>query len=464
MEDNKNIECGELEGQLLAKPGVASVSRAVSCGRRLYLLVFVTSGIVGGCVCWSHLAHAQRLLLGTAPIHQTHSLPLTYPTRPNEHSLYLSDVVTTRPSTESLRTGYSCIWAEFRYGSVVREWCLNPQNEDNVCDTFADIGDDWPLFFDMRTAFTFYAKDAQQSGYDFKLVLFPDDYCSGGFKYEFDQGLWTQSWQNIGPIKSMRPYIKQPDQIIRPGVGVKVVFFPDENMQPYDEFTCGDGGHNDWLDVGLQNPTNAQGGDWPNACASSDDRIFCLSPTNEHFQTRYGTRRGESTSAIVYLDGPRGWVDFAGYAGPGTVAYTFGAYPLGSIFFNLYWSNWNGGGDGTSGAYCGGTNGVNSETYYVCEDTFYKDYCVAIRMWEDGWPSNNDWDAPGWWQASASITELCTSGGMCLNAGTDVPRQQGKATIACGNRGLRNSKGVAYSSWPLKVTSLYTRIIPCSMD
>jgi len=290
-----------------------------------------------------------------------------------------------------------------------------------------------------------------------KVQLFNEDYCTSGYYREFTPGTW--SWSS-GPVKSARVFVEQDDIWVHPGIGVKVVVFPQVNMAPLDEFTCeGD----QWRDLGLQDASNAQGGDWPNACASAVDRIYCMSPTDINFQTKYGDpQAGEATSAVNELIGPPpGYIDFAGSSGPGTVAYDFGAYPVGSVFVNLYKSSW-GGGDGTSGSKCGWGDGTPS--YDVCTDhDHYDDYCVKMRFWEDACPDDYDWDGDGWWEVGVKVYDLCNDAvyGWCFNTYTSGPRKHGKDTIACENMKIKNKQGDTYTSWPFKVTCMYTRVVPC---
>ena len=114
------------------------------------------------------LMYTQMGPTSTRPVGKktTPYLPLTLPKAPNTHSVFLASIMTTRPGkgADGLgdANGYTCIWVEFSYNGVVRDWCLNPNNEDNICDTFSDEGDAWPLMFDPATSFSFLPKDPAQ--------------------------------------------------------------------------------------------------------------------------------------------------------------------------------------------------------------------------------------------------------------------------------------------------------------
>ena len=79
----------------------------------------------------------------------------------------------------------------------------------------------------------------------------------------------------------------------------------------------------------------------------------------------------------------------------------------------------------------------------------------------DSWPQSNDWEAAGWWETRTPIKDLCSGGGVCFNSGSEAPRSQGGATIGCSNNNIVDFAGNAYNSWPLKVTAMYTRLMPC---
>ncbi|MEE2678704.1 MAG: hypothetical protein VX546_09030 [Myxococcota bacterium] len=346
----------------------------------------------------------------------------------------------------------------FTFGNIKRTWDLDPSKEGNTCDTLANLGSSWPL--EINGTFVFASTNAAA-----RLEFFTSDYCTGNRagNFLFQPGSWDGKSLGGAAIKSMRPRIQQNSEPGLPGVGLKVVFFPGENLDWYDEITCRE---NPQPNLGLKDPNNAQKGNWPNQCASADDRIFCLSPTDKNFTTRYGTQGSETTSAKNWLIGPPpGNLDFAGEGGPGTIAYSFGAYPLGSIFYNLYGSTWNGDG---SGAYCTG-NSVNGagQPYQVCADTYYKDYCVAIRFWEDDTTNCDsvDWNAAGYRQTFTRVQNLCDGGtfpGACYNSGSDGARQQGSISIACENGQIQDANRNAYNNWPMKAKCMYTRIMPCA--
>lgn len=347
----------------------------------------------------------------------------------------------------------TCAWVNFKTDTGLQSrWCVEVANEGNLCDTFGYFGSSWPLSFKN---FWIWLDDGTTVDEDsVRVQLFNNDYCTSGYFREFTPGTWF--W-DTGTVRSARVFVKQASKKVLPGVGLKVVVFPLTNMAPYDEFTC-EG--NQWQDIGLQQKSNAQKGNWPNACASADDRIYCLSPTHENYRTRHGDPKpDESTSAVNQLIGPPpGYLDFGGQYGPGSVAYTFNAYPLGSVYVNLYKSSW---GPGEHGAACAWGHG--KPAYDVCTDHHYHAYCVTIRFWEDGCPNQNNWDQTGWWQAKVKVHDLCNSAvsGWCFNTFGDGARQQGSTQIQCENAKILNQQGVAYTSWPLKATCMYTRIIPC---
>jgi len=342
-----------------------------------------------------------------------------------------------------------CVWVNFKTDTGLQSrWCVEVTNEGNLCDSFGYFGSGWPLSFKN---FWIWLDDGSSVDQDsVKVQLFNEDFCTSGYFREFQPG--KHSW-DTGTVRSARVFVKQSSKKLFPGVGLKLVIFPLTNMAPYDEFTCDS---NQWQDLGLQDKSNAQGGNWPNACASADDRIYCLSPTHADYSTRHGNaKRDESTSAVNELIGPPpGNLDFGGQYGPGSVAYTFNAYPVGSVYVNLYKSSW------APGA-CAWDQGTPA--YDVCTDHYYHSYCVKIRFWEDSCPNHNNWEQAGWWQAEVKVYDLCNSAvsGWCFNTFSDGSRQQGSTQIQCENEKILNEKGDAYTSWPLKATCMFTRIIPC---
>jgi len=238
------------------------------------------------------------------------------------------------------------------------------------------------------------------SGLEVKLLFFGGDYCTGPFeervaKYNpgFNNEVWEDAWQGAFDfqVKSIRTFVEVTDFTANPGVGIKLIVFPRYDMYPYDEFSCLPDTCNDLNDdcnvlQGARSPEGGPSGD----CASPDDWIFCIPP---------GATDGGAVSMI--------WpsLDFSD-ANDGYVQ-SFVDYPLGSIFFGVYHSNWG----ADQSTYCGALDSGDP-----CANSEYTSCNIVVRFWKgDSWPS--DQTGPDWDDINAGVLEYKVSFSDACNGG-----------------------------------------------
>mmetsp|Transcript_36149 Transcript_36149/g.90979 ORF Transcript_36149/g.90979 Transcript_36149/m.90979 type:complete len:448 (-) Transcript_36149:8-1351(-) len=309
-------------------------------------------------------------------------------------------------------------------------------------------------------------------GHNHKIALFRKDYCTGeplmvldAVKHRGD----GHGWHSVGHhIRSVRPYnaaFKISDQ---DGVGIKVVFFPNTGMWPYDQFSCsstlhpGCSKYNKWCDQGLQHHHSPLGGP-SGKCASGDDRIFCIKPG------RYGGKH------IITNGKPTpkgGGMDFAGYSCAGhrhnEYLCSFKDYPIGSVYVGLYYSNWGGG-------RCGAD--FKDHMKHFCSSgeqnkAAARGMCLWMRFWKSDvrgpGEASPHWDQYPFAQIVKPLSHLCKhDGGINFNicsppAGQDLISGDldfkwcSSPTKKCSQYSTHCS-----SSWPMYTEFFYVKILDC---
>jgi hypothetical protein len=304
------------------------------------------------------------------------------------------------------------------FQACIDDACANIPTGSKTYDLFDDIGDScdtlywtgqWPL---AAVKVNWWST----IGADHKLALFSTDYCTGRPFIILDAASQEDDgWHGIDAgdyIKSVRPYNDAQMPAGQPGVGIKIVFFPNTGMMPYDQFTCTTdlppacSQYNNWCDQGLVADSSPVGG--PNGeCASGDDRIFCIEPN--------GDGPAIITNGVPYDEGG-GYMDFAGSTCKGSFRNdylcSFQDYPIGSLWAGLYYINWNGG-------YCGSDfEGGNMGDFCNSADpkvVAARGQCLWMRFWKSDVNGPGEakpaWDAYPFAQVVRSLADLCINGG-----------------------------------------------------
>eukprot|EP00948_MAST-09A_sp_MAST-9A-sp1_P000750 g750.t1 len=335
----------------------------------------------------------------------------------------------------------ACIETSISENAMTLNTCLPTDHIGNDCVTFGE-----PLFqsfiqptasFDVNVA-----SDVSRT----KFIFFENDYCTGPFvgDQEFTGENKVINLQNTKPVRSMRRYHDHGRIQGLPGIGVKVVMFPLTDMKPYAQFTCG--GCKDYCNGDTTNPycqhmnIGLSLNDYNDTCASGDDRIYCIVP-NQPDTVSWGAAEDWRENSI------KGQLDFGGCQ---DVSQKFNEYPLGSLYYNLYYSNWD---SDCQGAYCQDTVAVCSNT-----DLLSKNYQIIIRLWTTeqlrlnnrGKIGSGEWDDKGYLQTSTPLAKFCTR-----------PAGEGGELINVNDGGLRTAEGNAFhqsSGGPLSIARIWTRI------
>lgn len=294
---------------------------------------------------------------------------------------------------------------------LVRSYCLG--NFDDTPGNIFDTNGAWGstkftyLWFDVQPS------DAAGTSY---VSLFAADYC-GGWPVYFSSGdsgsyLPGEYTFDATEVKCIHPYY-WADRPTKPGVGIKLTLWPDNDYQPYDQLTCmGD----DWVDAGMS-------GWFGQGCASGDDGIYCIEPdswgANDGFLDRLDFAGSTSSSGNDVI---KSYQDY-------------GSYPVGSLVINTFFSV-----AGDHG-YCDQTESYSSDGF--CSDSSpYQDYCAVTRF--SNVAGNSDWDTYDA-QASADWQSLCSGWGGMFHS-LDM---------------LTTPDGSTYNDWPLPIKYAWTRIVPC---
>jgi len=322
------------------------------------------------------------------------------------------------PSNECRVLGQGC--ASLRLsgggGDLVRTWCLGEfaDSPGNTFDTNGAWGDQ------EFTSMSFFVEPAESAITSY-VSLFSADYCSGRPVYidggDGDAGAYLPGDYSFGPtvVKCIHPYY-WADRANKPGVGIKLVLWPDNDFLPYDQVTCL---ADDWVDAGV---------DWfGQKCASGVDGIYCIEPDemgpNDGFLQRLDFAGSTSSQGNDVVQSYQDW----------------GSYPVGSVAIQAFYSV-----AGEHG-YCEQTMPYKQASPGFCDPgSPYSAYCVWTRFSDVA--DNGDWDTYDA-QAVADHQSVCSEqGAMWANL-----------------KGLTRPDGSAYSDWPLPIKYAWTRIMPCGM-
>jgi len=353
---------------------------------------------------------------------------------------------------------------------------------------------------------SFWVQDAQGSvvttltyggiTYSPVLVLFAGEYCTGPWR-EYaatDSTYPITGATTIDNFRSSRIYLKnlQGTEAVEGLLGIKLVVFPNNDMWPHDETVC------------IEGSFSSSGGKFPYypfsegdyGCVSSDDRISGFDGESGYW---YGASKYEELANNGYgcldfagcficnVDGQEdecsnnpqcGNFSYADYCTGSTVS-NLVAYPLGSFFFNLYFT--------TKGSKYFGDSATadDGSTYKVCEVGYpendkYANLCVEARFYDcgDDWANCNSQSCPEDIDASSiglyystrpvSITEeLCKDGltrGRCFN--TNGQAADPDSEVQCEPM-IKNYwqdddwVQVPGDAYPLTITCWRTAVVQC---
>jgi len=262
-------------------------------------------------------------------------------------------------------------------------------------------------------------------------------------------------------IKSYRIYNEKDFPDGTPGIGIKLVFFPQTGMAPYSEMSCN--GNNDCNENNnycnqLFDERSPNGGPSGN-CVSSDDLIWGLGSNNP-------------VAMVPILE----YLDFAGQTCGCGDEYlcSFNDYPIGSIYLGLWFTTANGGYYGKDfpnkdmDGFCDYNTGDSAEVDYI------RSSCINTRMWKSDTFNNGNpprWDQYPYVETVQSVADMC-NGGSCFSVckgsndyctgGPMTYHEDANNAYIYGGTTIQNEPVACDGNvWPLWTSYIAAGIQPC---